>query len=288
MSIEKNRHFSELKKDLKEIWVRNVNRELNNNSFTNELKAALKDKKLTKKEARELWKLFFEKTKKLYHVKKIELNRLRKIIWSNSDRRFITEQDLRKLKEYGFILGKRREKLHRTNREVRKYKKRVGRNIEINRYKFKELLDFIALAEWTWYRYNIKFWHKRTPNLSKMTLRQVLNYQKRIKWHTAIWRYQFKKNNLAELARIFGYNTKMTPDIQDKIAIYLILNKRKWKRFLKWRISQKYFMKLLAYEWASLPLPNWKSIYHWDRAWNHSRVSYRKFKQIIRNLRNRF
>lgn len=163
-------------------------------------------------------------------------------------------------------------------------KKRVWRNIEIKWRWIKKLLNFIAIAEWTNNSYNIRFWHKKTPNLSKMTINQVIAYQNRLKWHTAIWRYQIKKSTLKMLRKFFGWNNRMTPGMQDKMAVKL-LELRWLNSYKRWRLFENRFINRLAHEWASLPMTNWKSAYQWDKAWNHSRVKIREFRRLIRWLK---
>ena len=158
-------------------------------------------------------------------------------------------------------------------------------NIEKKWRWIKELLNFISKSEWTenhWY--NVRFGYRKTPNLSKMTINQVMNFQKRIKWHTAIWKYQIKDTTLEILSKKFPKNTKMTPDIQDKMAIKL-LEGRWLNSYKKWRISTNRFINRLAHEWASLPMTNWRSAYHWDKAWNKSKVSVSKFRSIVKWLK---
>jgi len=167
-------------------------------------------------------------------------------------------------------------------------KKSTWENIESNEKvsnnKYKDLMDLISLGEWTKNNPNVMFWYKKI-NLFSMTIEEVINYQEKIKWHTAMWKYQIKKSTLKTLINKFPPNTKMTLEIQDKMAIILL--KRRWiDKYIRGTKSEKYIIKKLAQEWASIPTNNWKSYYDNDKAWNHSRVKLSKVQKVLRDLKN--
>jgi len=184
-------------------------------------------------------------------------------------------------------------------------KKEIIKNAEIKKRAIKDILNFIAIAEWTTRWYNVRFHYRRVPNLSKMTINQVIRYQQKIlnrylyrkkhwllpKWYvesTAIWRYQFMLDTLRWLIKKKGikWTDLFTPRMQDKLWI-LLLKKRWLDKFLSWKISLNRFLHNLSKEWASLPDPynKWKSHYDWD--WLNSVTKWAKkhFKKLVKNLK---
>lgn len=107
-----------------------------------------------------------------------------------------------------------------------------------------------------------------TMDLGNMTIAQVMDYQNQMrkqgKESTAIGGYQFVQNTLANAAKQAGLDpttTKMTPQVQDKLA-YTLMKGRGWDKFKSGEWDQARIMSSLAKEWAALPKdPGGKSQY---------------------------
>ena len=133
----------------------------------------------------------------------------------------------------------------------------------------RKILDFIADKESRQYGYNALVYGKNTPksaNLTEMTLREVLEYQKGMisRGHasTAVGRYQFLRATLIGLIEQSGMSldTKFSPEVQDKLAAMLV-EQAGYSRFVSGKITLARFQNRLAGIWASLPKADGSSDY---------------------------
>lgn len=120
------------------------------------------------------------------------------------------------------------------------------------------ILDFIAGAEARG-NYNAYFANAdSTYDLSKLTLDQVMAWQKRRtdkgSPSSATGRYQFMRNTLAGLKVEMGLTgeEKFTPELQDRLALQL-LRRRGYDRWKAGKMPTATFANELAEEWAALP-----------------------------------
>lgn len=104
-------------------------------------------------------------------------------------------------------------------------------------------------------------------NLLSLTLREVNNWQyeqdRRMKAERdrnsnageAVGAYQFIKETLAMIVEgsDLSWNDKFSPQIQDEMAIHLLLGRRA-DEYVAGTLSETEFMNLLAQEWASMPV----------------------------------
>lgn len=127
------------------------------------------------------------------------------------------------------------------------------------------LLDFIGAKE-SRGNYNITVGGKTEPNLTSMTIAEVLEYQsgmlKRGHESTAVGKYQIIKATLQDLIKM-GYastSDKFTPEVQDRLAVGL-LKRRGLDNYLAGKISKEQFADNLSKEWASLPYKTGASYY---------------------------
>ena len=148
------------------------------------------------------------------------------------------------------------------------YKQSTDDSVESN------LLNMIGQKE-SGGDYNVIYGGTSIP-LTDMTLAEVLNYQKTQMKNgsTAVGKYQFINSTLQEAARNSGIgpDDKLTPENQDKMAMYL-LRRRGLDDFKSGKISDQQFASNLALEWASLPMMSGKSAYDGVQG-NRSLMSY--------------
>ncbi len=129
----------------------------------------------------------------------------------------------------------------------------------------KSLLQYIGNKE-SRGNYNILVGGKTEPNLTNMTISEVLEYQKGMisRGHesTAVGKYQIIRGTLLELIKQ-GYATtsdRFSPEVQDKLAIGL-LKRRGLDKYLRGDMSKDQFADNLSKEWASLPFNTGRSFY---------------------------
>lgn len=129
----------------------------------------------------------------------------------------------------------------------------------------KKLLDFIGKIEGRG-DYNILVGGKSNPELTRMTVAQVLEYQKRMlaSGHesTAVGKYQIIRKTLQGLVNsgAVKLNDVFNQSTQDKAAIAL-MNGRGRLKFLAGKMDAETYANNLAKEWASLPMANGRSFY---------------------------
>lgn len=127
------------------------------------------------------------------------------------------------------------------------------------------LLDYIGKKESNG-NYNILVGGKTEPELTKLTVAEVLDYQKGMKARghesTAVGKYQIIRKTLEGLIRA-GYASMgdvFSPQTQDKLAMGL-LKIRGLDSFLSGKMSKEEFADNLSKEWASLPYRTGASYY---------------------------
>ena len=124
-----------------------------------------------------------------------------------------------------------------------------------------KLLDFIASKESNG-DYNMVYGQGSNPNLTNMTIAEVLEYQKQLiakgQKSSAVGRYQFIRTSLEEEAKAAGINIekeKFTPEIQDKLILHRLRRIRGLDDFRSGKITPQQFAENLSKEFASLPSP---------------------------------
>jgi len=127
------------------------------------------------------------------------------------------------------------------------------------------LLDFIGQKESNG-NYNILVGGRTEPNLTNMTIAEVIEFQKgmRSRGHesTAVGKYQIIRKTLEGLVAA-GYarmDEKFSPQTQDKLAVGL-LKIRGLNKYLSGKMSPEQFADNLSKEWASLPYKTGASYY---------------------------
>jgi muramidase (phage lysozyme) len=141
---------------------------------------------------------------------------------------------------------------------------------------------------------NVVYGGEVVPNLTKMTIQQVLDAQANrslpfAKGSTAVGAYQFIPETLQRAAKAVGLDTskdKFSAKNQKKMAEYLLNTRRGFNDFLKGNISTKDFANRVAKEWASLPAPSkgGKSYYH-KTGNNKALVSQKEFLSFLEDLK---
>lgn len=131
----------------------------------------------------------------------------------------------------------------------------------VTKGKIGKLLDIIAKPE-SGGHYDIMMGGKRDPSILKMSLIELLDYQRAYKARgaetAAAGRYQFMPNTLRGVARSLGMDLNkeiFNPETQDKLAIQL-LRQKGLDRWLSGKMSDDAFMDRLAQVWAGLPSPS--------------------------------
>lgn len=126
------------------------------------------------------------------------------------------------------------------------------------------------------------------PKLTKMTISEVQDYQRRMGSgelgrfeSTAVGKYQIIKSTLAELVAQgkASPNDAYDPATQEKLGRAL-LEKRGLNRYLSGQIPKDQFMDSLSMEWASLPFNTGKSYYAGTGS-NRSLMSRDEFSELF-------
>jgi muramidase (phage lysozyme) len=125
-----------------------------------------------------------------------------------------------------------------------------------------------------------------TADVTSMTVSQAIAFAK-TQWTgkiaNVIGAYQVKDTTLAAVAKELGLlNAKMTPEVQDKIAVGL-MQQRANKATVNGAIDVDKFAKELSKEWASLATPTDKSYYDANGI-DKASVSYSKVHEIAAGL----
>jgi muramidase (phage lysozyme) len=120
------------------------------------------------------------------------------------------------------------------------------------------ILDIIGKAE-SGGNYNILVGGKVNPELTSMTIREVLDFQRNMiaQGHesTAVGKYQIVQKTLQGLLNqgVVTPNETFSPGTQDKLAIAL-LNEKGFQKFQSGKMSAEQFADAIAQVWAGLPL----------------------------------
>jgi len=151
----------------------------------------------------------------------------------------------------------------------------------------KKLLNFISDIELPIQKKrnpNILFWDNiwdKIPIVLKdNSIKQVVEFLSKIKWHTAIWLYQINKGSIERMVDIFWPETKVTENIQSKMA-YALLVKCWLLEYKEGKITTGDFVNKLTREWSALPYKNNKGIIQSRNKWiwkNRVIKSYKNFK----------
>lgn len=139
----------------------------------------------------------------------------------------------------------------------------------VTKGKVGKVLDFIAGPE-SGGHYDILFGGKKDPAILKMTIAEVLAYQRKYKAETgretgAIGRYQYMPGTLVDYCKRMGVDiNKQTfdPKFQDELCIYTMRFQCKLDGWLSGKVDDGEFLNLLAQVWAGLPKTNGLSAYH--------------------------
>jgi muramidase (phage lysozyme) len=144
-------------------------------------------------------------------------------------------------------------------------------------------------------QYDILFGGKRNPQLTDMSISELLDYQsnlineqKKLKKTnpdqyvgSAAGRYQFIPNTIKGLVDlgIISLDDKFNSETQDKMAIQL-LNESGLNRYKKGELSADEFADNLSKKWAGLPYNNDKSYYDKDGV-NKALISRKDFMAVF-------
>lgn len=128
-----------------------------------------------------------------------------------------------------------------------------------------KILDLIGRAE-SGGNYNILVGGKVNPELTSMTIRDILNFQSNMiaQGHesTAVGKYQIIQKTLQGLLNqgVVSPNETFSPGTQDKLAIAL-LNQVGWTQFQSGKMSADQMADAIARIWAGFPLASGQSAY---------------------------
>ena len=125
-----------------------------------------------------------------------------------------------------------------------------------------------------------------------MTIGEVLDWQKNYcpRASHAIGGYQMMDFTLAEYSAKAGFdlNTKFTPEVQDQIAMTILIEKRGMGDFLKGRISTEAFINNLAHEWAILPKDRNGGAYDHTRLNQANTEIYDTLQSVVTDMRKNY
>ena len=130
-----------------------------------------------------------------------------------------------------------------------------------------ELLNLIARYE-SRGNYNVILGGKTVPELTKMTLNQVYDFQRSMvkggKESSAVGRYQYIRSSLEMVANQLGLDPATTvfdPKTQDAIAIYDLRKRAGLDSWLAGQLSDEEFLNRVSKIWASIPTASGGSFY---------------------------
>lgn len=120
-----------------------------------------------------------------------------------------------------------------------------------------ELLDLIAQHESNG-DYNIA-WGGARANFTEMSINDVLRWQDQQvangSQSSAVGRYQIIRGTLRQIKEDMDLTgeEQFSPEMQDRMAMHLLVNTRNFDDFVEGRMSLDQMMENLSMEWASLP-----------------------------------
>lgn len=129
-----------------------------------------------------------------------------------------------------------------------------------------KILDLIGRVEGAGGNYNVLVGGKTNPELTSMTISEVLAFQNNMiaQGHesTAVGKYQIIQDTLKGLLRqgVVSPNETFSPSTQDKLATAL-LNEKGWTRFQSGKMSADQMADGIAKIWAAFPMANGQSYY---------------------------
>lgn len=130
-----------------------------------------------------------------------------------------------------------------------------------------EILNLIARYE-SRGNYNIILGGKTVPELTKMTLNQIYDFQRDMvrsgKASSAVGRYQYIRGSLEMVANQMGLDPATTvfdPKTQDAIAIYDLRKRAGLDKWLSGQLSDEQFLNNVSKIWASIPTSTGGSFY---------------------------
>jgi peptidoglycan hydrolase-like protein with peptidoglycan-binding domain/muramidase (phage lysozyme) len=137
----------------------------------------------------------------------------------------------------------------------------------VTKGKVGKVLDFIAGPE-SGGHYDIMMGGKREPAILKMTVAELLNYQRQYKASgaetAAAGRYQYMPGTLRDYCKRMGVNIEkqtFDPKFQDELAIYTMRFQCKLDGWLSGKVDDGTFLNLLAQVWAGIPKTSGQSAY---------------------------
>jgi muramidase (phage lysozyme) len=128
-----------------------------------------------------------------------------------------------------------------------------------------KLLDYIGKHE-SGGNYNVLVGGKTNPDLSNMTIGEVMQFQKKMKEDghesTAVGKYQIINSTLGGLVKagFANIDDKFDASTQDKLAVGL-LKQRGLDNYMSGKLDANTFADKLSMEWASLPYHTGSSYY---------------------------
>lgn len=130
-----------------------------------------------------------------------------------------------------------------------------------------KILDLVGKVE-SGGNYNVLVGGKTEPNLTNMTVAEVLAFQQQKMGKangfesTAVGKYQIINSTLDGLVKrgFVSPHDKFSPETQDKLGMAL-LELRGWSKFQRGKITVDQMADSIAKEWASFPLSNNRSYY---------------------------
>jgi muramidase (phage lysozyme) len=133
--------------------------------------------------------------------------------------------------------------------------------------KIGEVLNLIARYE-SRGNYNIILGGRIVPELTKMTLSQVYDFQRKMvrggKESSAVGRYQYIRSSLEMVANQMGLDPNeavFNPKTQDAIAIYDLRRRANLDSWLNGKLSDEQFLNNISKIWAGIPTSAGVSFY---------------------------
>lgn len=138
-----------------------------------------------------------------------------------------------------------------------------------------QLLDAIGAAEGA--TYDTMYGYAERPGgafagtkVTDLTIKEVQDLQKKMVANngvsSAIGKYQFIQTTLREAVKALGLdpNEKFSPEVQDKLAIWLLKNRTSFDKWATGEGDAAAFQNELASQWASVPNTSGRSAYAGD------------------------
>lgn len=158
------------------------------------------------------------------------------------------------------------------------------------------LLDLIKSVEAVTHKYNAVNYGDGPgviDGLTEMTIADAFKasetYRSKYGGSGAVGQYQFMTPiSQAKDAGLNPYSDKFSPANQDKMAVWIIENKRQGKDWKERKISDEAFMKLVAAEWRGLPAaPDGKTYQDEYAGRNAAHTTWDKYKKTIEEVKGR-